>query len=178
MLLIEADERFSFSMAEASEEQFPMTNMPVLYLRFQRLTKMAIPPKRSNAYSIGYELYSAYDVSVHPGERTVVQTDLALYLPTFTMGLISSKAHFKDVSVDVACGLLDPNELTNVGIVLCNVGNEVVHIARGQCIGQVMILPCLVPQLREAQVLCSNSPPPQIPALMESDPTIVAPPSK
>ncbi|ELW64196.1 Solute carrier family 12 member 1 [Tupaia chinensis] len=94
-------------------------------LRFARLSEHATAPTRGSARAAGYDLYSAYDYTVPPMEKTLVKTDIQIALPSGCYGRVAPRSglaakHF----IDVGAGVIDEDYRGNVGVVLFNFGKE------------------------------------------------------
>ena len=55
-------------------------------LRVKRITELATLPTRGSAQAAGYDLYSAYDVSIPAKGKAIVKTDISIALPDGTYG--------------------------------------------------------------------------------------------
>ncbi|KAK1339035.1 hypothetical protein QTO34_019708 [Cnephaeus nilssonii] len=60
-----------------------------LRLRFVRLSEHATAPTKGSARAAGYDLYSAYDYTIPPMEKTLVKTDIQIALPSGCYGRVA-----------------------------------------------------------------------------------------
>lgn len=123
-------------------------------LPFQRLDPDAMLPEQAHPGDAGFDLRSAVDVEVGPGERAMVPTGLAVAIPDGFAGLVlprSGLASRHGLTMANAPGLVDAGYR---GEVICAVVNldrsEPVRISRGDRIAQLVII--AVPDVRSALV--------------------------
>jgi dUTP pyrophosphatase len=123
-------------------------------LPFKRLDPEAPLPERAHPGDAGFDLRSAVDVEVGPGERAMVPTGLAVAIPDGHAGLVlprSGLASRHGLTMANAPGLIDAGYR---GEVICAVVNldpyTPVRIARGDRIAQLVIV--AVPDLEPAWV--------------------------
>jgi dUTP pyrophosphatase len=123
-------------------------------LPFKRLDPDASLPERAHTGDAGFDLRSAVDIEVKPGERAMVPTGLAVAIPEGHAGLVlprSGLASKHGLTMANAPGLIDAGYR---GEVICAVVNldrdQAVRIARGDRIAQLVIL--AVPDLRPVLV--------------------------
>jgi dUTP pyrophosphatase len=102
-------------------------------------------PARAHPGDAGFDLRSAVDVEVGPGERAMVPTGVAVAIPSGHAGLVlprSGLASRHGLTMANAPGLIDAGYR---GEVVCAVVNldrsEPVRIARGDRIAQLVIVP-------------------------------------
>jgi dUTP pyrophosphatase len=112
---------------------------------FKRLDPDAVLPARAHPGDAGFDLRSAVDVEVGPGERAMVPTGVAVAIPSGHAGLVlprSGLASRHGLTMANAPGLIDAGYR---GEVVCAVVNldrsEPVRIARGDRIAQLVIVP-------------------------------------
>uniref|UniRef100_A0A2K6FSX1 Deoxyuridine 5'-triphosphate nucleotidohydrolase n=1 Tax=Propithecus coquereli TaxID=379532 RepID=A0A2K6FSX1_PROCO len=92
-----------------------------MQLRFARLSEHTTAPTRGSARAAGYNLYSAYDYTIPPMEKTVVKIDIQIALPAGCYGRVApcsglAAKHF----IDVGAGVIDEDYRGNVGC--CELG--------------------------------------------------------
>lgn len=100
-------------------------------------------PFSASVEAAAYDLCSAEDWLLAPGERKVFNTGLRLELPKHHAGLIlprSGMAVKDGVTILNSPGLIDPDYRGEVGVCLINLGSEHVGIVRGQRIAQLMVV--------------------------------------
>ena len=119
-------------------------------LPFKRLDPDAPLPERAHPGDAGFDLRSAVDVEVGPGERAMVPTGLAVAIPGGHAGLVlprSGLASKHGLTIANAPGLIDAGYR---GEVICTVVNldrtTPVRISRGDRIAQLVVV--AVPDLQ------------------------------
>ncbi len=118
-------------------------------LPFSRLDPQAPLPARAQPGDAGFDLRSAIDVEVGPGERAKVPTGLAVAIPEGHAGLVlprSGLASRQGLTMVNAPGLIDEGYRGEVICAVVNLDRETpVRIARGDRIAQLVIV--AVPEL-------------------------------
>ena len=117
-----------------------------LTVQVRRLSPAAILPRYMTDLAAGVDLHAALatDVTLAPGERTLVPTGLALAIPAGFEGQVrprSGLALKKGVSLVNSPGTIDADYRGEVGIIIINHGQEAVTIAPGERIAQLIIAP-------------------------------------
>ncbi|XP_054571511.1 deoxyuridine 5'-triphosphate nucleotidohydrolase, mitochondrial isoform X2 [Eptesicus fuscus] len=125
-----------------------------LRLRFVRLSEHATAPSKGSARAAGYDLYSAYDYTIPPMEKTLVKTDIQIALPSGCYGRVAPRSglaakHF----IDVGAGVIDEDYRGNLGVVLFNFGKEKFEVKKGDRIAQLICERIFYPEIEEVQVL-------------------------
>lgn len=108
------------------------------------------------AQAAGLDLYAAADVSLAPGHWVRVPTGFAVELPPGTVGDIrgrSGLAWTHGVTVLQGVGTLDEDYRGEVQVLLVNHGTRRVHIARGERIAQLVVLPVVRVAVAEVESL-------------------------
>lgn len=96
-------------------------------LPFRRVSEAAIPPKRAHHGDAGYDLSSIEEVTLAPGERSLVATGIALAIPEGYAGLVlprSGLAVRHGVSLVNTPGLIDSGYRGEVKVPLINHDRE------------------------------------------------------
>ena len=114
------------------------------------LDPAARPPMRTRAGDAGYDLCCVEAFTLAPGERAMVGTGLAIAVPEGAAGLVlprSGLAARHGLSVVNGPGLIDPNYRGEVKVVLVNLGAEPYSAEAGDRIAQLLLVPCLTPDV-------------------------------
>ncbi len=113
-------------------------------LRFKRLDPGVLLPERGHPGDAGFDLRSAVDIVVGPGERAMIPTGLAVAIPEGHAGLVvprSGLASKHGLTMANAPGLIDAGYR---GELICAVVNldreEAVKISRGDRIAQLVVV--------------------------------------
>lgn len=116
----------------------------------------AQPPARTRPGDAAYDLRAVEPFTLAPGERAVVPTGVAVAVPEGAAGLVvprSGLAAKHGISVVNGPGLIDPSYRGEVKVVLVNLGQEPFEGAAGDRIAQLLLVPCLTPELRTVEEL-------------------------
>jgi dUTP pyrophosphatase len=116
----------------------------------------AVPPARTRAGDAGYDLRAVEAFRLEPGERAVVPTGVAIAVPDGAAGLVvprSGLAAKHGISVVNGPGLIDPSYRGELKVVLVNLGQEPYEGAPGDRIAQLLLVPCLTPEVRTVDEL-------------------------
>jgi len=125
-------------------------------LEVRLLRPDAQPPARTRAGDAAYDLRAVEPFALAPGERAVVPTGVAIVVPEGAAGLVvprSGLAAKHGISVVNGPGLIDPSYRGEVKVVLVNLGQEPFEGAAGDRIAQLLLVPCLTPEVRTVDEL-------------------------
>jgi dUTP pyrophosphatase len=125
-------------------------------LPFTRLSDLAKPPQRAHD-SAGFDLFSAEDGVLGPGERGEFGTGIALAIPEGCAGLVlprSGLAARHGIALVNAPGLIDPDFRGEVRVLLLNTDmNEPFEVTIGDRIAQLLLVRFETPELAEQLAL-------------------------
>lgn len=132
-----------------------------LAVQVRRLSPAAILPRYMTDLAAGVDLHAALaaEVTLAPGERTLVPTGLALAIPAGFEGQVrprSGLALKKGVSLVNSPGTIDADYRGEVGIIIINHGQEAVTIAPGERIAQLIIAPVVRAEFVEVDALATT----------------------
>mmetsp|Transcript_14552 Transcript_14552/g.20797 ORF Transcript_14552/g.20797 Transcript_14552/m.20797 type:complete len:1557 (+) Transcript_14552:1335-6005(+) len=118
------------------------------------LTPNATTPTRGTANSVGYDLFSAADVTIEPQSRTKVPTDVAITPPPGYFGqLLSRSGLAANKNIDCLAGVIDPDYTGNINVLLQNSGKTPYYIHKGDRIAQLVFLKIDTPTLEVVPTL-------------------------
>lgn len=113
-------------------------------LPFKRLDSEMPLPERAHPGDAGFDLRSAVDVEVRPGERAMVPTGLAVAIPDGYAGLVlprSGLASKHGLTLANAPGLVDAGYRGEIICAVVNLDRQgAVRISRGDRIAQLVIV--------------------------------------
>ena len=123
-----------------------------------RLSPTAVLPRYMTDLAAGVDLHAdlSAEVVLAPGERVLVPTGLALAIPAGFEGQVrprSGLALKKGIALVNSPGTIDADYRGEVGIILINLGQEVVTIAPGERIAQLIIAPVVRAEFKEVDEL-------------------------
>ena len=127
--------------------------MTSVHVSFTRLDTELPVPTQAHPGDAGFDLVTAQDVRLDPGERAIVPTGLAVAIPDGFAGLVlprSGHAARHGVSVVNSPGLVDSGYRGEIKVILVNHGADAVRFERGDRIAQLMISP--VPSVELVEV--------------------------
>jgi dUTP pyrophosphatase len=128
-----------------------------LVVQVRRLDQGLPLPSRQHPGDAGLDLYSTADVTLAPGERAVVGTGIAVAIPDGYAGLAtprSGRAAREGLSIVNTPGVVDAGYRGEILAALVNLDpTEKIHIKRGDRIGQLLIVPVVIPELVEVDEL-------------------------
>ncbi len=132
--------------------------MEKITVHVKRLSDRAILPRYMTELSAGMDLHAALDLPLQlsPGERCLVPTGLAMAIPPGYEGQVrprSGLALKKGVTLVNTPGTIDADYRGEIGILMINHGNEVVALAPGDRIAQLVIAPVQRAELAEVETL-------------------------
>ena len=119
-------------------------------LEITLLHPAATPPSRSRSGDVGYDLCCLAPFQLWPGQRATVATGVAVAVPEGVAGLVvprSGLASRHGVTVLNGPGLIDPNYRGEIKVVLVNHGNDPYRGEAGDRIAQLLLVPCLTPEV-------------------------------
>jgi dUTP pyrophosphatase len=99
-------------------------------------------PTYATDCAAGADLYAAAEVHLLPGQRALVPTGLVLELPPDTEAQVrprSGLAFRHGVTVLNAPGTIDADYRGEVQVLLVNLGQQAVHLARGERVAQLVL---------------------------------------
>ena len=123
----------------------------------QRLDDGLPMPERAHPGDAGFDLRSAVDLVLAPGERAMIPTGIAVAIPDGFAGLVqprSGLAARHGVGIVNAPGLIDAGYRGEIKVIAINLDpREPFEIHRGDKIAQLVIYPIPDAKLREVEEL-------------------------
>lgn len=112
-------------------------------MKIMRIGEHSLPlPKRATDGAAGYDLQSAEDEIILPGNRAMIHTGFAWQIPLAMVGMVcprSGLAIRHGVTVLNAPGIVDSDFRGEVCVLLANLGDEAYHVRPGDRIAQMVI---------------------------------------
>ena len=129
----------------------------VLETFFQKLMERAITPHRITPGSVGYDLFAPYDFEIQPQEQKIIFTDLAVSAPKgYYVQLMSKSGLTVSYELEVKAGVIDPDFMGNLGVVLKNNSNKYFKHTAGDPIAQLLFIKIATPTLVQVLVLAKT----------------------
>ena len=89
----------------------------------------AIVPKQGSDKAAGYDLYSISECVIPPNKVSIIDTGIAAKFPENTYGRIASRSELAlHNHVEVKGGVIDPDYVGNIKIILHNFGQTDFHV--------------------------------------------------
>ena len=113
-----------------------------------KLDPGALMPVRAHNDDAGLDLFAREEQVILPGGSAVFDTGVHVELPRGTFGKLESKSglHFKTGIVCLG-GVVDSSYRGSIHVKLTNIGDKPYMIRKGQKIVQMIIQPCLAPEM-------------------------------
>lgn len=108
------------------------------------LAEDAVAPAYATPGAAGLDIRSIDDVDLQPLERKLVRTGLKMAIPEGFEGQIRPRSGLAlkyGVSMVNTPGTIDSDFRGEIGVILINLSNNVVKLARGERIAQMVICP-------------------------------------
>ena len=122
-------------------------------LPIRRLDPTAVLPTRAHADDAGLDLYSLEDVTIDPGDGTVVRTGVAVAVPAGHAGLVLDRSSLAKRGLKTAGGVIDAGYRGELGVVVWNLSREPQIVAKGERIAQMLVIPIATPAPVETEDL-------------------------
>lgn len=117
----------------------------------------ALPvPVAAHAGDAGVDLCARTDVTLAPGERSLVPTGIAVAVPEGYVGLVTPRSGLAvrhGLGVVNAPGVIDSGYRGEIQVILVNHGNEPVTLLRGDRIAQLVVVAHGAPEMTEVDTL-------------------------
>lgn len=123
-------------------------------MNLKRTSDHGLPiPSRATDGSAGYDLCSADDLMIYPGEHCVIPTGFAWGFKPGICGQIWPRSGMAaGYGIDVLAGLIDPDYRGQIGVVLINHGTDVFKVKKGDRIAQMVLVPFYAFGLSEGEL--------------------------
>jgi dUTP pyrophosphatase len=123
-------------------------------LQYVKLTPNAFPPTRGSSMAAGFDVKSAYCVTITALGKSLVETDLAIRVPSGCYGRIAPRSGLAvHHHISVGGGVIDADYCGNVCVILFNYSVTPFHVRRGDRIAQLICERIVYPNICEVQEL-------------------------
>ena len=116
--------------------------MNFLKIKFKKTNKHAVAPTYAKEGDCGCDLYAIEDTTIIPGQRQLIDTGIAIELPSGFEAQIrprSGSAWKHGVTVLNAPGTIDCGYRNSIRVILINHGKEPFTVKRGMRIAQMVV---------------------------------------
>ena len=129
-----------------------------LSVQFQRLpSNPALPlPARATPQAAGYDIRSAIEVVLNPGEIRLISTGLIMELPEGMECQVRPRSGLAlkyGITLPNSPGTIDPDYRGEVKIIIQNLGSEQVTLIRGERVAQLVCSLFESPEVSEVKEL-------------------------
>ena len=125
-------------------------------LGVRRLDDQATLPYRATEGAAGYDIAASREITIEPGEITLVPTGLCLEIPRGRYGQLMSRSSLAKVGVEVTGGVIDSDYRGEVRVILANRGCQTFRCGPGDRVAQMILLPVGRVKVHEKQELEST----------------------
>lgn len=113
----------------------------------------AYMPTRAHSMDAGLDLYSPVDVMIMPRANAVIDTGVHVELPPGSVGFLKSKSGLNVRHGILGEGVIDAGYTGSIRVKLYNHSGERYYIQRGDKITQLVILPVMLLDLKQVEML-------------------------
>ena len=128
--------------------------MELIELPFVRMSPDAVTPTRATKGLAGLDFYSPADYIIPPHNQLLVPTRIKLQIPLGYYGRLASKSSLAILhQLHVGAGVIDPDYMGEIMVLLINTAPRVYNIAKGAPIAQLILEKISIPILKEVKEL-------------------------
>lgn len=118
-----------------------------------KLDPGAIMPTRAHKDDAGLDLYSTANITIGPYSRSAIDTGVHVAIPHGFVGLLTSKSGLMRKKGITCRGTIDSGYTGSIQAVIFNESGLPVDIKHGDKITQLVIIPCITPELEVVDAL-------------------------
>ena len=107
----------------------------------------AVKPTRAHEYDAGLDLYAIEDGYIRCNQSRTFDTGVHVEIPEGYVGFIKSKSGLMCNHGIVTDGTIDAHYTGSIKVCLFNHGTSKYEVKKGDKIAQLVIVPCLLPEL-------------------------------
>nr|XP_023012863.1 deoxyuridine 5'-triphosphate nucleotidohydrolase-like [Leptinotarsa decemlineata] len=147
-----------FSAKEQNNSKMPSKeNGVALKLRYSKVVPEAYIPTKGSLKAAGYDLRSAFDITVPARGKALVDTGLKIELPEGCYGRIAPRSGLAVKNfIDVGAGVVDEDYRGVLKVVLFNHSDTDFEVRSGDRIAQLICEKIYYPVLEEVQELTAT----------------------
>ena len=113
-------------------------------------------PTRAHPWDAGLDLYSTEDGSIRCNQSRTFNTGTHIAIPEGCVGLVKSKSGLMCNHGIITDGTIDAHYTGPIKVCLFNHGGSKYEVKKGDKIAQLVILPCVLPELESVTNLEST----------------------
>jgi dUTP pyrophosphatase len=128
-------------------------------IKVHRTDKSVEPPTYARNGDAAFDLRSAEERVLQPGEKHIVKTGLRVAIPEGYVGLIWDRSSMvtKGKTLHCLAGVIDSGYRGEVGVVLKNLDDSEFKIEKNMKVAQMLIQPVMSARLVEVEELDENT---------------------
>ena len=108
-------------------------------IHYKKFWEHAKVPDRATPFSAGLDLYSAFEYCIPKEGQTTIDTGIGVVIPPTHQGHIYCKSKLAhEHSLHIGTGLIDPNYIGPISVVLCNPTKKDELIKQGEAVAQIV----------------------------------------
>ena len=123
-------------------------------LPFVKISSNAVTPTRATEQSVGLDLYSPANYIIPPCSQLLIPTQIKLGIPLGHYGRLASKSGLAILHhLHVGAGVIDPDYMGEIKVLLMNTSPHTHSIIRGDPIAQLILEKISLPVLKTVKEL-------------------------
>ena len=128
--------------------------MNYIELPFVKMSTDAVTPTRATEGSVGLDFYSPANYIIPPHSQLLIPTQIKLRVPLGYYGRLASKSGLAILhQLHVGAGVIDPDYMGEIMVLLINTASRVHHITKGDPMAQLILEKISIPILKEVKEL-------------------------
>ena len=128
--------------------------MDLIELPFVKMSTNAVTPTRATEGSVGLDFYSPANYIIPPHSHLLILTQIKLRIPLGHYGRLASKSGLAILyQLHVGAGVIDPDYMGAIMVLLINTASHVHPIIKGDPIAQLILEKVSIPILKEVKEL-------------------------
>lgn len=125
-------------------------------MKVKRLSDNAVLPQKAHAGDLGYDLFTNQATAIFPSETKVVKTGIAIQFPEGYGAVIKDRSSVATKKgLFTVAGVIDNGYIGEICIALYNGTDSLVHVAPGEKIAQLVLIPTVDFEVTEVNEVVS-----------------------
>ena len=125
-------------------------------MKVKKLSENAQLPTKAHLGDLGYDLYANQGVAIFPAETKVVKTGIAIQFPAGYGGFIKDRSSVATKKgLFTVAGVIDNGYTGEICIALHNGTDSLIHVAPGEKIAQLVLIPTVDFKVEEVDEVVS-----------------------
>jgi len=125
-------------------------------MKVKLLSENAKLPQKAHAGDLGYDLFANEGAAIFPNETKVVKTGIAIQFPAGYGGFIKDRSSVATKKgLHTVAGVIDNGYIGEICIALYNGTESLIHIAPGEKIAQLVLIPTVNFEVTEVDEVVS-----------------------